>query len=181
MNIRNRLGCLSAGCFVFAGCAADPVNQGSFPTAPFRDYADDIAITSHCSTSTLFGCANILTSGSLVRGSFAFKNIFVQCTTTDAGSVISIKNAEDDNFTFNIQVNMPSPKAGTNTCEGEAEGGCFVSTLLHTTPLLSSTAEPCYITLESLAPMRGNILCEGLSATNGELNVESGSAFSCQN
>jgi hypothetical protein len=153
MNIRNRLGCLSAGCFVFAGCAADPVNQGSFPTAPFRDYADDIAITSHCSTSTLFGCANILTSGSLVRGSFAFKNIFA----------------------------LPSPNTGTNTCEGEAEGGCFVSTLLHTTPLLSSTAEPCYITLESLAPMRGNILCEGLSATNGELSVESGSAFSCQN
>jgi hypothetical protein len=182
MRSRRRNLILSAGfCVWIAACAADPVNQGSYPTAPFQDLADEIAITQHCAASETFGCATITASGSLVRGGFVFKDVFAKCENTASGKVISIKNAEDENFTFNVQINIPTPAVGTATCEAEDDGGCFVSIILHTSPVLSSAAEPCYVTLDTLSPIRGNLVCEGLSTTSAELTLESGSMFACKN
>jgi hypothetical protein len=146
----------------------------------FARLAESIPAWRQCEHTQGYGCSTIRTSGSLVQGSFLFKEIFARCENTENGIQVRIVNSLSAMSTFRVIIKIPEPTTGTSVCRSaENENGCSVRIQIHTNETGSSNSASCTLQLKDVQPLSGELECKPFNTTEGSIIIDLGSTFSC--
>jgi hypothetical protein len=146
----------------------------------FGRLAESIPAWRQCEHTQGYGCSTIRTSGSLVQGSFLFKEIFARCENSESGTQVRIVNSLSALSTLRIIIKIPEPTTGTFICgAAENENGCSVRIQLHTNETGSSNSATCTLKLRDVHPLTGELECKPFNTSEGSIIIDPGSTFSC--
>lgn len=146
----------------------------------FERLAESLAAWRQCEHTQGYGCATIRTSGSLVQGSFLFRDMFSRCDTIENTFQVKIINSLSGSATFRVLINIPNTEVGTFVCgSGENENNCSVRVQLHTNETGTSVSSTCTLNIKTIHPFTGELECKPLGTADGTINIDRGSTFSC--
>lgn len=162
------------------------------PSGAFDDKKEIRTEFHRCDGSGATGCGEINASGSLVKGGFIYRDLFVTCGEGVNGYTVSLRNALTSSATFQLNISL----YGVNdpdvlyTCKGlirlsgtedVKKGSCDVLISVHNVVVGATSTQNCLVRFSGNKPVSGIISCKILSGVNGYVMIGEGSKFQCPN